>query len=45
VLNTSFNLRGEPIVTSPQNAWNTFTNSELDMLVMNTFLVRKPNSK
>jgi carbamoyltransferase len=45
VLNTSFNLRGEPIVTSPQNAWNTFTNSDIDMLVLNTFVVRKPNSK
>jgi carbamoyltransferase len=41
VLNTSFNLRGEPIVTSPQNAYNTFINSDLDMLVIGSFLVRK----
>lgn len=41
VLNTSFNLRGEPIVTTPQNAFNTFTNSDIDMLVMGSFVVRK----
>jgi carbamoyltransferase len=41
LLNTSFNLRGEPIVTSPQNAWNTFRNSEIDTLVLENFLIRK----
>ena len=41
VLNTSFNLRGEPIVSTPRNAWNTFKNSDIDMLVLNSFLVRK----
>jgi carbamoyltransferase len=41
VLNTSFNLRGEPIVTSPRDAWNTFQNSDIDMLVLETFLVSK----
>ncbi len=43
ILNTSFNLRGEPIVTSPKDAWNTFQNSDIDYLVLNSFLVRKPN--
>jgi carbamoyltransferase len=42
VLNTSFNLRGEPIVTSPADAFNTFSNSHIDMLVMNSFLIKKP---
>lgn len=42
LLNTSFNLRGEPIVTSPKDAWNTFQNSDIDYLVINSFLVRKP---
>ncbi len=42
ILNTSFNLRGEPIVTSPRDAWNTFQNSDIDYLVLNSFLVRKP---
>ena len=41
ILNTSFNLRGEPIVTSPNDAWNTFHNSDLDLLVMGPFVVRK----
>jgi carbamoyltransferase len=41
LLNTSFNLRGEPIVSSPANAWHTFSNSGLDLLAMGPFLVRK----
>ena len=42
LLNTSFNLRGEPIVNTPANALNTFVNSDIDLLVMETLLVRKP---
>jgi carbamoyltransferase len=41
VLNTSFNLRGEPIVTTPANAFNTFSKSEMDSLVLGNFLVEK----
>ena len=41
LLNTSFNLRGEPIVTTPENALNTFSKSELDTLYMGDFVVRK----
>lgn len=41
LLNTSFNLRGEPIVTSPQNAWNTFSKSGIDTLVLENFLITK----
>lgn len=41
LLNTSFNLRGEPIVNTPANAINTFVNSDIDILVMETLLVRK----
>ena len=33
-LNTSFNLRGEPIVTTPAEPLNTFANIGLDALVM-----------
>lgn len=41
LLNTSFNLRGEPIVTTPANALNTFGNSDIDTLYVNDFVVRK----
>ncbi|MBI4539376.1 MAG: hypothetical protein HY704_07705, partial [Gemmatimonadetes bacterium] len=41
VLNTSFNLRGEPIVNTPQNAMSTFTRSEMDALVIDHVLVTK----
>lgn len=41
ILNTSFNLRGEPIVTTPANALNTFTKSDIDTLYLNNFVVRK----
>jgi carbamoyltransferase len=41
VLNTSFNLRGEPIVTTPANALNTFSKSDIDTLYLNNFVVRK----
>jgi carbamoyltransferase len=41
IMNTSFNLRGEPIVTTPDNALNTFFASGLDTLVLGSFVVRK----
>ena len=41
LLNTSFNLRGEPIINTPANGFQTFSNSEMDTLVMGTFLVDK----
>ncbi len=41
LLNTSFNLKDEPIVNSPQDAFNTFTKSGIDMLVLNNFIIKK----
>jgi carbamoyltransferase len=41
VLNTSFNLKGEPIVNTPANAFNTFSKSEMDALVLENFIVDK----
>jgi len=41
VLNTSFNLRGEPIVTTPANAFSTFARSQMDCLVLGNFLIDK----
>jgi len=41
LLNTSFNLRGEPIVNTPENAYNTFSKSGIDILVLENFMIRK----
>jgi carbamoyltransferase len=41
VLNTSFNIKAEPIVCSPKDAVNSFVNSDLDYLVIGNFLVSK----
>jgi carbamoyltransferase len=41
VLNTSFNVRGEPIVNSPQDALNTFAKSGIDVLVMGNYIIDK----
>ncbi|MEK7659282.1 MAG: carbamoyltransferase [Patescibacteria group bacterium] len=41
LLNTSFNLRGEPIVNTPENAINTFLRSGMDILVLENFIVYK----
>jgi carbamoyltransferase len=41
VMNTSFNLRGEPIVSSPTDAIRTFFSSGMDALVIGSFVVQK----
>lgn len=41
VLNTSFNLKGEPIVNTPADAFQTFFNSEMDALVLENYCVDK----
>jgi carbamoyltransferase len=41
VLNTSFNLKGEPIVNSPFDAIRTFYTSGLDALILDRYLVAK----
>ena len=41
VMNTSFNLRGEPIVSSPTDAIRTFYSSGMDALVIGNFVVAK----
>ena len=43
LMNTSFNLRGEPIVNSPDDAWNTFSRSGIDIMVLGNYLIRKEN--
>lgn len=44
LLNTSFNLKGEPIVTTPDNALNTFFASEMDTLVLGNHIVHKADN-
>lgn len=44
ILNTSFNLKGEPMVNTPRDALRTFFSSGLDALLMGNVLVRKPGS-
>jgi carbamoyltransferase len=44
LLNTSFNLRGEPIVNTPANAFSTFSRSDIDVLVLGNMVVRKQGS-
>lgn len=41
IVNTSFNVRGEPIVNTPAEALNTFLNTEMDALIVNDCLVLK----
>lgn len=39
VLNTSFNVRGEPIVCTPEDAYNCFMKTGIDVLVMGNFII------
>jgi len=41
LINTSFNVRGEPIVCNPADAYHCFMNTEMDVLVMEDFLLLK----
>jgi carbamoyltransferase len=41
LVNTSFNVRGEPIVCSPRDAFRCFMGTELDILVIGNILLRK----
>jgi carbamoyltransferase len=41
LVNTSFNVRGEPIVCSPEDAYRCFMRTEMDYLVMENFLLTK----
>jgi len=41
VVNTSFNVRGEPIVCRPEEAFNCFLNTNMDVLVLEDFLLVK----
>ena len=41
LINTSFNIRGEPIVCTPTDAFNCFMGTDLDLLICNNFVLYK----
>lgn len=43
VVNTSFNVRGEPIVCTPEEAFSCFMRTEMDVLVMQNYIFEKKN--
>lgn len=43
LINTSFNLRGQPIVCSPDDACKCFLETDIDLLVINNFIASKNN--
>ena len=45
IINTSFNIRGEPLVCSPEDAFRCFMRTEMDYLIMGCFLLDKKEQK
>jgi len=45
LINTSFNVRGEPIVCTPQDALRCFMGTEMDVLVLENFVIRRVAQK
>jgi carbamoyltransferase len=45
IINTSFNIRGEPIVGAPKDAYNCFVNTEMDILVLENCILYKDEQK
>ncbi len=41
IINTSFNVRGEPIVCTPEDAYRCFMRTEMDYLVVGDHLLKK----
>lgn len=41
IINTSFNVKDEPIVCTPQDAYNCFINTEMDVLVIGNYILKK----
>ncbi|KAB2880333.1 carbamoyltransferase [bacterium] len=45
IVNTSFNVRGEPIVCSPEDAFRCFMRTEMDYLVLGNYVLKKADQK
>ena len=41
IINTSMNVRGEPIVNTPEQAYNMLTKTDMDYLFMKNFMVKR----
>ena len=41
IVNTSFNIRGEPVVCTPADAWRCFMGTDMDALVLEKTLLIK----
>ena len=41
IVNTSFNIRGEPIVCTPEEAYRCFTATDIDCLVLENYILNK----
>ena len=45
IINTSFNVRGEPIVCTPEDAYKCFMRTDIDFLIMGNYLIDKAEQK
>lgn len=45
LVNTSFNIKGEPIVATPEDAVDSFARADMDYLIMGNFVVAKPGDE
>ncbi len=45
LINTSFNVRGEPIVCSPEDAYKCFMRTEMDILVLGNYVLKKTEQR
>jgi carbamoyltransferase len=45
IINTSFNVSGQPIVRTAEEAWQCFRHTDIDYLVLNDAIYRNPNDK
>ena len=45
IVNTSFNVRGEPIVCTPEDAYRCFMRTDIDYLLLGNYLLNKKDQK
>jgi carbamoyltransferase len=45
IINTSFNVRGEPLVCTPEHAWRCFMRTNMDYLLLGNFLLEKQDQR